>query len=730
MDLPKTYDHKQIEEKIYKVWEKSGFFNPDKLKTKGKPYCILMPPTNANGNLHIGHALVMGIEDIMIRYHRLRGEKALWLPGTDHAGFETQVVFEKHLEKQGKSRFDMQRDEFYRAVWDFTQENKKRIKEQVKRLGASCDWSREKFTLDKDIIEIIYKTFERLYRDGLLYRDERIVNYCTKHRTSFSDLEVNHELRKDKLYYVKYHLADDTKSITVATTRPETIPGDMAIAVNPKDKRYGFYVGKYVIEPILKKQIPVVSDEAVEIEFGTGALKITPAHDATDFEVGRRHNLEIRKTLDLNGRFNDLAGPLAGLKVNEAREKAIEILNQAGALEKVEDYEHQVGVCYKCNNAIEPMVMKQWFTALTKPIKNQKGKSLRDLALEAVKTGKIKIIPKRLEKVYFHWLKNLRDWNISRQIWWGIPIPAYYCQEMKNDKCKANHGFIIDRKPIKKCPYCQSGKIIKDLDTFDTWFSSGQWPFATLMCQKSKNDFKLFYPTSVLETGYDILFFWVARMVMLGTYMTNKIPFRNVYLHGLVRDKFKQKISKSKGNVIDPLEVIDNYGSDALRMGLIIANAPGNDLVLSEDKIKGYRNFANKVWNASRFVNYNLGKDFKAQKFNKKFINTPVDKQIINKLDDIIEKVTKLMDEYRFYQAGEKLYQFFWHDFCDIYIESSKKQMIDTKINDDTKQLLYYVLRQSLIILHPFMPYVTEAIWGQLFSERGSLLMVEKWPRV
>jgi len=728
MKLDKVYNFSKIEPQIYRLWLKSGYFNPDKLK--GRPFCMIMPPTNANGDLHIGHALVMGLEDIISRYQRLRGKKVLWLPGTDHAGFETQVVFEKHLEKEGRSRFDMTREEFYQAVWDFTQKNRKNIKEQLKKLGASCDWSREKFTLDKDIIKIVYDTFQNLFADGLIYRDSRIVNYCTKHRTAFSDLEVRHQLRKDKLYYVKYKLVDESGSITVATTRPETIPADVAIAINPRDPRYRGLKGKLVIEPILKNQIPIIEDEAVDINFGTGALKITPAHDSVDFEIGRRHQLPLKKILELDGRFNELAGPLNGLKVAEARLKAEEILRQNNSLEKVEDYEHEVGVCYKCETVIEPMVLEQWFIALTKPIKRFQGKSLRDLAIKAVKDKKIKIIPARFEKVYYHWLKNLKDWNISRQIWWGIPIPVYYCTEKKNEKCRSHQGVIISFKKIKKCPYCGSDKIIKENDTFDTWFSSAQWPYATLMAQKKKSDFKEFYPTDVLETGYDILFFWVARMIMMGLYRTGRIPFRNVYLHGLVRDRFKQKISKSKGNIINPLEVIKNYGSDALRLGLVINNAPGSDLALSEDKVRGYRNFCNKIWNASRFIYYQLGTNFKPQRFKKSFCQTEADRQIINELNETIEKVTKLMDKYYFYQAGEILYHFFWHRFCDHYIEAAKKQLINNSKNNGTRQILYYVLKQSLILLHPFAPFITEAIWQIMFKKETKLLMVARWPKI
>jgi valyl-tRNA synthetase len=722
----KIYEHQKVEQKIYQLWEKSGFLNPDKLPNskKRKPFCIIMPPPNANAPLHIGHGVFVALEDLMVRYQRMKGKKALWLPGTDHAGFETQVVFEKELEKQGKSALEMNQKEFYKAVWNYTQKNKKIVKKQLKLLGASCDWSREKFTLDKDIQKIVYETLKKLWQDELLYRGKRIVNYCPKHKTAFSELEVKYKEEKGVLYFVRYKFKEQKNEwIIVATTRPETIPGDTAIAVNPKDKRYQKFVGKIVIEPITKKEIPVIADRNVDIDFGTGALKITPAHDALDFEIGQRHKLETLETLNFDGYFNELAGPLAGLNVLEAREKSTQILKANGSLEKEEEYLHQVGHCYKCGSIIEPMLMDQWFVAMTKIIPG-KNKSLRDLAVEAIKNKKIKIIPSRFEKVFFHWMNNIKDWNISRQIRWGIPIPAYHCQHCQK-------SFIETEKNPHKCIYCQSKNIQKDTDVLDTWFSSGQWPFATLMSFKGpvSKDFKTFYPTDVMETGWDILFFWVARMIFFGIYCTGKIPFKVVYLHGLVRDKDRQKMSKSKGNVINPLAVVETYGADALRMALIIGNTAGNDIVISEDKIRGYRNFANKIWNASRFVLMNL-RDFDGRKP----LLSPKDKKILNGLIKVEKKVTKYLDNYKFSLAGETLYHYFWHTFADQIIEEMKKRIKSGENKKQAQYILYIILKDCLKMLHPFMPFVTEAVWQKLpqsaqkKKQKNNLLIVSPWP--
>jgi len=716
--VDKVYEPQKTEQKIYRLWKKSGYFNPDKLPNKkGKPFCIIMPPPNANAPLHIGHGVFVTLQDIIIRYQRMKGKKTLWLPGTDHAGFETQVVFEKKLKGEGKSGLDMSRDEFYKEVWEYTQKNRKVVRKQLEQLGASCDWSREKFTLDKDIQKIVYQTLEQLWKDKLLYRGKRIVNYCPKHKTAFSDLEVKYKEEKGRLYFVKYKCGNKNKSITVATTRPETIPGDVAIAVNPKDRRYKDLIGEIVIEPITKRGIPVISDEAVDIDFGTGALKITPAHDSLDFEIGQRHNLETKETLGFDGRFNKLAGPLAGLNIADAREKSVDILRKNRALIKEEDYIHKVGHCYKCETVIEPMLMDQWFVAVTKSLPNTK-KSLRDLAVDAVKNKKIKIIPKHFEKVFFHWMKNIKDWNISRQIRWGISIPAYYC-----DDCRKS--FIKITGKISHCIYCKSKNIKSDSDVLDTWFSSGQWPFATLLTSKNKKDFKTFYPTDVMETGWDILFFWVARMIMFGIYCTKKVPFKTIYLHGLVRDRDRQKMSKSKGNVIDPLAIAKIYGTDAVRMALIIGNTAGSDIVISEEKIKGYRNFANKIWNASRFVLMNL-EDFDGRK--------PAlfaqDKKLLKNLEIIKKKMAQHLDNFHFSLAGELIYHYFWHTFADKIIEDMKNRIKDNKDKKQAQYVLYKILTDCLKMLHPFMPFVTEEIWQKIpkyQDKRTDLLIIEKW---
>ena len=709
-ELPKTYDQSK-EHDIYKLWEVSGYFNPDNLK--GDPFTIIMPPANANGALHVGHALFVTIQDTMIRYQRMKGRKTLWLPGTDHAGFETQVVFEKKLEKEGRSRFKMTREEFYKECWEFVQQNKHLSEEGLKRLGASCDWSRNIFTLDPRIIKIVYETFRQLYQDGLIYRGNRISNWCTKHQTGLSDLETKYEERTDPLYYIKYG------PVTLATVRPETKFGDTAIAVNPSDERYQDLIGKELeAEGVLGSfKLKVIGDDAVDKDFGTGAVKVTPAHDAVDFDIWQRHKDEIAGPLpviDKYGRMdmsafseNSEAKKYHGLKVAEARKLVIEALSHKGLIEKIDEgYKHNVQLCYKCGSVIEPLIVPQWYVNMTKA--SSKGKSLKDLAIDAINSKQINIIPERSEKVFMHWMENIRDWPISRQIWWGIPIPVWYRKESTGDPLKDIR--ISEEQP--------EGEWVQDPDTFDTWFSSGQWPFATLMA--NEGDFEMFYPTDVMETAYDILFFWVARMIMLGLYKTDKIPFKTVYLHGLVRDKDRQKMSKSKGNVIDPLGVIDTYGNDALRMALIVNNLPGNDLPLSEDKVRGYRNFSNKIWNASRFVLGNLS-DFDV----KNFTANPEDQKIIDELNAVAAKVTAQMDKYDFAHAAEDLYHYFWHNFADKVIEDSKAKLGDEKTRGSAQVMLVTILETCLKLLHPFMPFVTEAIWQQNHRE---LLMIQKWP--
>lgn len=713
------YDPKQIEQKIYRLWEESGFFNPDNLPVKktAKPFTIIMPPPNANDSLHIGHAVFVTVEDIMTRYHRMKQEKTLWLPGADHAGFETQVVFEKKLEKQGKSRFNFDRETLYKMVWDYTQANKQTMEHQLRQLGASCDWSREKFTLDKDIIKIVYKTFKNLYDDGLIYRGVRPVNWCTKHQTSFSDLEVKYTERKDPLYYIKYG------PLTLATVRLETKFGDTAVAVNPKDKRYQKYIGKELnIETVIgPAKIKVIADEYVDPNFGTGVVKVTPAHDPNDFEISQRHNLEIKEVIDQYGQLNEKAGPYKGMKIMEARAKIAEDMKAKGLIEKIdENYTHTVGHCYKCNTILEPRILPQWFVAVNKPGRESKKILAKD-AIQAVKNGKIKFVSKKFEKIFNHWMKNIRDWNISRQIVWGIQIPAWFCRD-------CNEIIVAIDSPLIDCQKCHSKNIEQEKDVFDTWFSSGQWPFATLQTTNA-NDFKTFYPTSVMGTAWDILFFWVARMIMLGIYCTDKIPFRDIYLHGLVRDKERQKMSKSKGNVIDPLGVVEQYGADALRLALIFGISAGNDIIISEDKIRGMRNFATKIWNATRFVLMQLTNDNCQLATQKISMQTKADKNILKQLKIITKIITTDLDNFKFGQAASALYDFFWHEFCDVYIETAKKQLIDEKTKNNTRKILLYVLATSLKLLHPFMPFITEEIWSKLPIAGKKMLMVERWPK-
>lgn len=724
------YDPKKVEDKIYQLWEESGFFNPDNLpdladgKKRTKPYCIIMPPPNANEALHLGHALMTTLEDILIRYRRMRGDDALWLPGADHAGFETQVVFEKKLEKEGKSRFQFDRETLYQMIWDYVQENKDVAQNQLKRLGASCDWSRQKFTLDPDVIKIVYETFKKLYDDGLVYRGPRVINWCPKHQTGLSDLEVKYEDREDKLWCIKYPLVGDkNKFIEVATTRPETMLGDTAVAVNPKDERYEKLVGQKVLLPLVNREIPIVADEAVELEFGTGAVKVTPAHDATDFDIGQRHNLETIQVIGQDDKMTAAAGePYAGLKIAEARKKIVEDLQARGFLVKEEPYKHSIGVCYKCGRVIEPLVSKQWFVKI---------KPLAEKAIEAVKKGEVKFVSEKYEKIFQHWMTNIRDWNISRQIVWGIRIPVWYCVASPKPLAKAGREekscrVVSDAKPTK-CPKCGATDFESENDTFDTWFSSGQWPFATLKTTKA-GDFERFYPTAVMETGWDILFFWVARMVMMGYYATGQEPFKQVYLHGLIRDKDKQKMSKSKGNVINPLAVVDENGADALRMALVFNAASDSDLPFSEDKVVAQKRFANKIWNAARFSLSNL-EDFDAKA---KTNFTAADEAILKELGEVAQKITSDLDNYNFHEAAQSAYHFFWHSFCDQCIEDVKtriKEPVSAEDKATAQYVLWKVLGDSLKLLHPFMPFITEEIYQQMPHRPKKALIVESWPK-
>jgi len=721
--LLKPYNPKETEDRIYKLWEESGFFNPDVCVEKGiinpdaKPFTLIMPPTNANGSLHAGHGLVMTIEDLIVRYKRMRGFKTLWLPGLDHAGFETQVVYEKKLEKEGRTRFDMDRNELYKEILDFTLLNSLNIKGQVRKMGASCDWSREKFTLDDNVVKTVYQTFKKLYDDKLLYRGKRIISWCSKHQTSFADIEIKDEERIEPYYYLKYG------PFIISTSRPETKFGDKYVVMHPDDKRYKEYKHGQKIElewingPITAT---VIKDDAVDMEFGTGVMTITPWHDVTDFEIAEKHNLEKEQIIDENGKLLSIAGEFIGMKINVARPLIIEKLNKKGLIEKIEEnYKHVVHTCYKCGTVIEPQIQNQWFVRM---------KLLAKKTLEKINTGEVIYIPEHYKKITVHWLENIIDWNISRQIVWGIPIPAKIC-----DKCES--GFVDLEDKIKKCEKC-GGEVRKDNDTFDTWFSSAQWPFAVFDYPDGK-DFKIFYPTNVLETAGDI-FHWVARMIMLGLYVTNKLPFNTVYMHGMVLDAKGQKMSKSKGNVIDPLTLTDKYGTDAFRIGLIVGNTPGTSLALSEDKIRAYKNYANKLWNITRFILSNISEI----KYNENFKDyMESEKVLIKERDLFIKEITKEMDEYKFYLVGEKIYQYTWSRFADVIIEESKSilQSDDEKDKNSRAQFLIGTLIKILKILHPFMPFVTEEIWSMMPIEKADdivgsptktsgLLMVEKWP--
>ncbi len=721
-ELEKNYNAADHETDIYELWQNSGFFNPDNLDGSGKPFTIIMPPPNANAPMHVGHALGLTIQDILIRWQRMQGRRTLYLPGTDHAGFETQVVFEKKLDKEGRSRFGMEREEFYKEIWDFVQANKHISEEGIKRLGISCDWSRNTFTLDPEVVKVVYDTFQQMYKDGLVYRAGRICNWCAKHQTNLADLETKYEERQDPFYYFQYG------PFVIGTARPETKFGDKYVVMHPDDKRYAEYQDGQQIEvewingPV---RATIIKDEAVDMEFGTGVMTITPWHDATDFDIAKRHNLDFEQIIDLRGKLLPIAGEFEGMKIAEARPKIVEKLRAKGLLleDKVEEnYKHNVQVCYKCNNLIEPQVIDQWYIAMTKELPDGRP-SLRDMAVSGVKNGEVNILNPRFEKTFFHWMENIRDWPISRQIWWGIPIPAKYCQDCQE--------VVIDtQNSVTECPKCSSSSLIADPDTFDTWFSSGQWPYATLMANDAKNntkDLETYFPTQVMETGWDILFFWVARMTMLSYYRTNKPPFETVFLHGLVRDKDRQKMSKSKGNVIDPLGVIDTYGTDALRFALIFSTAAGNDIPLADEKIKGMKHFGNKLWNIARFILANIAdaKPGKAQAI------TEADKLILEQLATAQTESTKHLEAFRIHEAAQTLYDFVWKEFADVYIEASKPQLQSEDQKQNTQAILLHVLINILILLHPFMPFITEVIWQKLVEQKlveNKLLLTAKWP--
>ena len=759
--MDKIYDPKKYEQKIYEMWERSGVFTP-KIDLKKKPFTIILPLPNANDPMHMGHALFT-IEDILIRYQRMLGVPTLWLPGGDHAGIETQFIFEKHLAKKGKSRFDFDRDTLYKMIWDFANENKDFNKNQMKLLGFSMDWSRYHYSLEPAIVDKVNKTFNKLHNDGLIYRGDRIVNYCTHCGTAFSDLEINYKERQDFLYFLDYGI------ISIATTRPETIFADVAVAVNPKDKKYKDLIGKSAQIPLINVDIPIISDEKIDVNFGTGALKVTPAHDALDYEIGLKNGLPIIGIIEQTGQMKEgvrIPKEIQGLYINKAREKTLELLEKEKKLVKKEPLTHSVGTCYRCGYVIEPMVIPQWFVR-TKPLAKP--------AIQAVKTGKTKIFPKkRFEKLYFEWMENIKDWNISRQIVWGPRIPVWYCVECNPDilinfidengnkincaykELSARYSFEQIEKGLQsisaakdasyqleksKCIRCNGNEILQETDTFDTWFLSGQWPLNTLginieNLQNSSDDFKYFYPTSVLDTLWDILFFWVGRMMMFGLYLSGEVPFRVVHLHSRVVDKFGKKMSKSRGNVVDPITMVDKYGADALRMALVVGVAPASDISISDEKVLGIRNFCNKLWNISRFIAIKLSEqNIKTFDDLPPFSNqleslSSEDKQIISKFNNLIKYTNNRIENYRFGIVLEKIYSFVWHEFADKYIESVK---IRLDSGDKTSLIvLRHILLGYLKLLHPFIPFITEAIWQEFKEYRKfpeKMLIESEWPK-
>ena len=721
-EMPKAYDPHSVEERLYDWWEQRGYFQP-RIDPKKKPFVISIPPPNITGELHHGHAMFLTFEDLMIRWHRMMGDPTLWVPGSDHAGIATQNVVEKALEKQGVKRRDLGRAEFVKRVWEWKAEYGSIITNQIRRMGASCDWTRERFTLDDGLSRAVREAFVRLYEKGLIYRGTYLVNWCPHDESAISDLEVEHEEEQGKLYYVKYRLdGSDGKFITVATTRPETILGDTAIAVHPRDKRYKKLVGRMAILPAPDRKIPIIADDAVAMDFGTGAVKVTPGHDQTDYEIGQRHKLPSINILNKNATINENGGPYAGMDRYDARKKLVEDLQRGGLLDHVEDHAMSIGRCQRCDTVIEPLISTQWFVKI---------KPLAKPAIAAVKTGQVKIVPPRFNKIYFQWMENIRDWCISRQLWWGHRIPVWYCEN--------GHETGTRTDPMQ-CAVCGSTNIRQDEDVLDTWFSSGLWPFSTLGWPDETEDLKYFYPTSVLETGYDILFFWVARMIMDGLEFTGKPPFHTVYLHGLIRHKDGSKISKSNPQPGDnPLDVIRDYSADALRYTIITSSAPGNDTKLDLEKVESARNFANKIWNMTRFVISNLEPGTPVLPItNYQSLPLP-DRWILSRLNHLIADVTRNYERWQFGEGTRAIYEFLWSEFADWYIEASKGALNggDAAAQARARALLAHTLDQALRLLHPTMPFVTEEAWQHLQKTQTKdegrkteeALIVAAWPQ-
>lgn len=709
-ELEKQYNPKNVEDRIYKTWLQNGYFHAKREAGK-KTYTIVIPPPNITGQLHMGHALDNTLQDILIRYHRMAGYDTLWLPGTDHASIATEAKIVEAMKKEGLTKESLGREKFLERAWDWKAQYGGRIIEQLKKMGSSCDWERERFTLDEGCSRAVNEVFCKLYEKGLIYRGERIINWCPHCLTSISDAEVEYEDQAGHFWHLRYPFKDGSGYLELATTRPETLLGDTAVAVHPDDERYKALVGKTLILPIVHREIPVIADDYVEPDFGTGVVKITPAHDPNDFEVGLRHNLEVINVLTPDARITEDYPAYAGMDRYEARKAIVRDLEKEGALVEIEDYSHNVGTCYRCGTTVEPRVSKQWFVRM---------KPLAGPAIDAVKQGETKFVPQRFEKVYFHWLENIRDWCISRQLWWGHRIPAWYC---------ADCGEItVSRTAPTACAHCGSKAIEQDPDTLDTWFSSALWPFSTLGWPEETEDFRHYYPTNTLVTGYDIIPFWVMRMMFSGIEHTGRVPFDTVLIHGLVRDAQGRKMSKSLGNGIDPLEIIDRYGADALRFTLATGNSPGNDMRFSDERVEASRNFANKIWNAARFILMNLGEDEPAPHLPSDLLLE--DRWILSRYNALVEGVTDCLEKFELGMAVQKLYDFIWDVFCDWYIEIAKIRLNgeDEAARATVKAVLVYVMSNTLKLLHPFMPFITEEIW-QTLPHEGDSIMVSPWPK-
>lgn len=708
-ELAKAYEPREVEDRIYDFWLQGGYFHAE-VDPEKKPYTIVIPPPNITGQLHMGHALDETIQDILIRFKRMQGYSALWLPGTDHASIATEAKIVEAMKKEGLTKEDVGREGFLERAWDWKAKFGGRIVEQLKKLGSSCDWERERFTLDEGCSEAVKEVFVRLYEKGLIYRGERIINWCPHCKTSISDAEVEFDEHDGNFWHLRYPLTDGTGELRLATTRPETLLGDTAVAVHPDDERYQAYVGKTVTLPLVGREIPVVADEYVEMDFGTGVVKITPAHDPNDFEVGLRHNLPVINVMDEGAVINENGGKYQGMTREEARKAIVKDLDEGGYLVKVEPIKHNVGSCYRCGTVVEPRVSKQWFV---------KMEPLAKPAIDVVREGKIRLIPERMEKIYYNWMENIKDWCISRQLWWGHRIPAWYCADCGET--------IVAKNTPEKCPKCGGSHLHQDEDTLDTWFSSALWPFSTLGWPEKTPELSYFYPTDTLVTGYDIIFFWVARMIFSGLEHMGDIPFKTVFFHGLVRDAQGRKMSKSLGNGIDPIEVIEKYGADALRFTLVTGNSPGNDMRFTEEKLESSRNFANKIWNAARFIHMNIdGFDVKNELPESLTLE---DQWIVSALNTVTKEVTENLEKYELGIAVQKLYDFIWDQFCDWYIELAKTRlMAKDETSVGARQVLVWTFTSILKLMHPFMPYITEEIW-QTMPHEGEALMVADYPQ-